>query len=100
MTGQVCHAHKISKAGDNMAETKSVLSICPIASEKRANRFSLDPQRTGIRTVATYRFWMGHALPLVKTRFLSPRNSRGETAIWPANGRADVRSHRQSVPSP
>ena len=62
---------------------QSVHSICPIASAKRANRFSPDPQWTGIRTVATYRFLMRHALLLVKTRFLCPRNSRGETALWP-----------------
>jgi len=63
---------------------ESVLSICPIASAKLANRFTLDPQRTGIRTVATYRFWTRHALLLVKTRFLRPQNSRGESAICPA----------------
>ena len=63
---------------------QSVLSICPIAAAKRANRFSLDPQWIGIRTGATYRFGMGQALLLVKTRFLRPRNSRGETAICPA----------------
>ncbi len=44
-----------------------VLSICPIASVKRANRFSLDPQRNGIRTGSTYRFWTRHALPLAET---------------------------------
>jgi hypothetical protein len=63
---------------------ESVLSICPIASAKRANRFTSDPRWTVIRTVATYRFWTGHALLLVKTRFLRPRNSRGEIAICPA----------------
>jgi hypothetical protein len=52
------------------------------------------------RTIIVTTLCHTHALPLVKTRFLSPRNSRGETAIWPANGRADVRSHRQSVTSP
>src|ERR1017187_4519328 len=107
------------------------------------------PRWTGIRAGATYRFWRGHALLLVKTMFLRPRNSRGETATcsgkWPRryigdglafarvqptgfgedtpyssskrcfcvretvavkpqrvreNGRADVRSHEQSVSSP
>jgi hypothetical protein len=43
---------------------ESVLVICPVASAKRANRFTPDPRWTGIRTVATYRFWTGHALPL------------------------------------
>ena len=62
---------------------ESVLSICPIASAKQANRFTLDPQWTGIRTGATYRFWTRHALLLVKTRFLRPRNGRSESAIWP-----------------
>ena len=71
------------KSGWHVAEMESVLSICPIASAKQANRFTLDPQWTGIRTVATYRFWMGHALLLVKTRFLRPRNSRSESAMWP-----------------
>ena len=73
-----------SSAGDNIAEMESVLLICPIASAKRANRFTPDPRWTGIRTVATYRFWTRQALLLVKTRFLRPRNSRGETAICPA----------------
>lgn len=73
-----------SSAGDNIAEMESVLLICPIASAKRANRFTPDPRWTGIRTVATYRFWTGQALLLVKTRFLRPRNSRGESAICPA----------------
>src|ERR1017187_2169955 len=45
------------------------------------------PRWTGIRAGATYRFWRGHALLLVKTMFLRPRNSRGETATcsgkWP-----------------
>jgi hypothetical protein len=62
---------------------QSVLSICPIASAKRANRLSPDPRWTGICTGATYRFLMRHALLLVKTRFLCPRNGRSESAIWP-----------------
>ncbi len=62
---------------------ESVLIICPIASAKQANRFTLDPRWTGIRTGATYRFWTRHALLLVKTRFLRPRNGRSESAIWP-----------------
>jgi hypothetical protein len=62
---------------------ESVLVICPLASAKQANRFTLDPRWTGIRTGATYRFWTRHALLLVKTRFLRPRNGRSESAIWP-----------------
>jgi len=38
---------------------ESVLVICPVASAMQANRFTLDPQWAGIRTVATYRFWTG-----------------------------------------
>ncbi len=78
-TGPVCHTHRISEAD----VTQSVLSICPIASAKQANRFLPDPQWIGIRTGATYRFWTGQALLLVKTRFLRPRNGRGEIAICP-----------------
>ncbi len=63
---------------------ESVPSICPVASAKQAKRFSPDPRWTCIRTGATYRFWTRHALLLVKTRFLRPRNSRGESAICPA----------------
>ncbi len=61
---------------------ESVLVICPLASAKQANRFTLDPRWTGIRTGATYRFWTRHALLLVKTRFLRPRNGRSESSIW------------------
>jgi hypothetical protein len=83
-TGQACQTHGISRAGDSIAKMESVPSICPIASAKQANPHSLNPQWTGIRTGATYRFWTRHALLLVKTRFSRPRNSRGETALWPA----------------
>ena len=84
VTGRVCHARRISNAPDTLPEMESVPSICQIASAKRANWFTPDPRWTGIRTVATYRFWTRHALLLVKTRFSRPRNSRGESAICPA----------------
>ena len=84
MTGRVFHTHGISSAGDSIAGMESVLAICPTASAKLANRFAHDPRWTCIRTGATYRFSMGHALPLRQRRFLCPRNSRGESAIWPA----------------
>ena len=52
-------------------------SICPVASAKQANRFTLDPQWTGIRTGATYRFWTGHALtPCQNEVFASAKQSR------------------------
>ena len=72
-TGRLCHTRRIS----NTAVTQSVLSICPIASAKQANRFLPDRQWIGIRKGATYRFWTAQALLLVKTRFLRPRNGRG-----------------------
>jgi hypothetical protein len=78
-TGRVCHTLRIS----NAAITQSVLSICPIASAKRANQFSLDSRRTSIRTLATYRFLIRHALPLSQRRILRPQHGRGETAIRP-----------------
>jgi len=45
-----------SSAGNSIAEMESVLVICPVASAKQANGFTLNPQWTGIRTGATYRF--------------------------------------------
>jgi hypothetical protein len=57
-TGRACHTHGISRAGDSIAKMESVLVICPVASGKWAIRFTPDPQWTGIRTGATYRFLM------------------------------------------
>jgi len=50
-TGRAYQTHGISKAVGTLPKCKSVLSICPIASAKRANRFLLDRQWIGIRTV-------------------------------------------------
>jgi hypothetical protein len=95
---------RVTHTGFQGRVTCSRNAKCPLNLSNRigeaGNRFLPDRRWIGIRKGATYRFWMAQALLLVKTSFLRPRNGRGEIAICRANGRADVRSHGQSVSGP
>ena len=80
------HTHGISGAGDSIAKMESVLSMCQTASEMWSNRLGLNSRHAGIRTVATYWFWTGHALPLAETTgFVRElvRQIRGATLLLP-----------------